>query len=40
MGLRRPPSDFHDHLDGEGVLVVFSLQLLDDDRNSGGRSYE
>ena len=40
MGLRRPPINLHDHLDGEGVLVVFELQLLDDDRDSGGRSYE
>ena len=40
MGLPRPPSDLHDHLHGEGVLVVFALQLLDDDRGRGGCSYE
>ena len=28
MGLRRPPRDFYDHLDGDAVVVILALQLL------------
>ena len=36
MGLRRPPRDLHDHLDGDAVVAILALQLLES--NSEKRS--
>ena len=40
MGLRRPPRDFYDHLDGDAVVVILALQFLENNRENCCCSYE
>ena len=40
MGLRRPPHDFYDHLDGDAVVVILALQFLENNSENCRWAYE
>ena len=38
MGLRRPPCDFYDHLDGDAVVGILALQFIENNSENGRRA--